>query len=280
MSIKHLSSLFLYNNILWRCFTAITLLTGISHPLSPVSQFLFMPAHAWQNTAGFAPQTYKDSYQYGSGIFFAAYNLTLYTEPDSQAKKLATIKWQQQDSTVHLVYDNGHTASLQSDRLFFCFYPKLNIAMMAVVSTTDDGWAEVVYDQKTHKTAWVQLRPDEEQPKKKAEDAEPAHFNVYQTWVEFMRLNAKSTGVYWLSGVSSYQRSLRMSDLDNAKILPVTIIRKMQIRHVRGNWLLVEVEDLQGQHPIGWVRWRDEEGNLLAFPNLSGGHLPVVTVGF
>jgi hypothetical protein len=43
---------------------------------------------------------------------------------------------------------------------------------------------------------------------------------------------------------------------------------------------LVEVLDFERNMPIGWIRWRDEDGNLLAFPNLSGDRLPIVTTAY
>lgn len=233
---------------------------------------------------GFAPQSYKSGYTYGSGVYFAPYRFTLYAEPKESATVIGEFRWGQrnQSNTVDIIRPNVDHTTTYANRVFFCFYSDLNVAMMAVTGDTDNGWVEVIYDQEKRKTAWVKLKPEESKPVGSAksdskENTEPAHFGVYQTWLEFMKLNAKASGIYWLSGVSEYQRSVRTADDDGAKLISVTIIREMKVRHVRGNWLLVEVLDFERNMPIGWVRWRDDNGELMAFPNISGQHLPIVT---
>src|SRR5690606_12484385 len=147
----------------------------------------------------------------------------------------------------------------------FCFYPEMDVAMMAVVNDTDTGWAEVIYDQRRNKTGWVKLLHSSEAAEATAEPSpletgaddpfsrlasrppanRPAHMGVYQTWLDFMKLNAKAHGIYWLTGVSQYHRSVRMSDDDKAKLIPLTIVRDLKVKHLRGNWLLVEVLDFE-----------------------------------
>ena len=41
--------------------------------------------------------------------------------------------------------------------------------------------------------------------------------------------------------------------------------------------MLVEVLDFERNTPIGWVRWRDHDGNLMVFPNITSDRLPVMT---
>ena len=35
---------------------------------------------------------------------------------------------------------------------------------------------------------------------------------------------------------------------------------------IKGNWMLVSVLDIEKRTKIGWLKWRDEDGKLLAFP--------------
>ncbi|WP_373532000.1 hypothetical protein [Vampirovibrio sp.] len=247
------------------------------------------PAFALRNGYGFAPQKYQNGYTYGNGIYFAPYRFTVYTEPKTDAPAIGTFRWSHQTAgnTISVFSANGDEHSVYADHTFFCFYPQLDVAMMAVVGDTDDGWVEIVYDQAGHKTGWVQAKAPSTEAEgttsvanPKSPSPEPVHFGLYQTWLEFMKLNAKASGIYWLSGVKEYNRSIRSSDADEAKMVPVTIIRDLKVRHLRGNWLLVEVLDFQRNTPIGWVRWRDDDGNLMVFPNISGKHLPIVTTTF
>lgn len=244
---------------------------------------------AARNGFGFAPQRYQSGYTYGNGIYFAPYRFTVYTEPSEASKVIGEFRWSRTtgSNSMDVFTPDGSHHTVYADRVFFCFYPELDVAMMAVTSDTDDGWVEVVYQQEGQKTGWVKTRDiasAEKAPKGTlsvaAGKTEPAHFGVYQTWLEFMKLNAKASGIYWLTGVKEYNRSIRSADTDEAKLIPVTIVRDLKVKHVRGNWLLVEVLDFERNTPIGWVRWRDDNGNLMVFPNISGQHLPIVTTAF
>ena len=113
--------------------------------------------------------------------------------------------------------------------------------------------------------------------KRAAEEGKTSHFGRYQSWLDFMKFNARAHGVYWLNGVSEYHRSIRYKDDDKASFIPVTVIRDLKVRHIRGNWMLVEVVDFERNTPIGWVRWRDHDGNLMVFPNITSDRLPVMT---
>jgi hypothetical protein len=242
------------------------------------------PAQAQLSSYGFAPQIYKDGVNYGNGIYFAPYVFTLYTQPDEHSPMVGEFHWSRKTNTNNISVNtaNAERRSIAADHVFFCFYPQLDVAMMAVTGENGDGWVEVVYDQTRKKTGWVHLKdsPKIASAPKQAlaplDTGEPLHFGVYQTWPEFMKLNAKSNGVYWTNGVKEYNRAIRTSDSDDAKIVPVTIIRNMKVKHLRGNWLLVEVLDFENNTPIGWIRWRDDDGNLMVFPNVNKQYRPVV----
>ncbi len=246
------------------------------------------PAQAASNGYGFGPQSYKDGDTFGNGVYFAPYDFTIYTQPDDTSPRIGQFHWSTRHRTnsVDVTDASGFRHTAAANRLFFCYYPELNVAMMAVTGDNDQGWIEVIYDQTGHKTGWIRLKqaPNTQVasgPKLAPLDTgEPEHFGIYQTWQEFMKLNAKASGVYWLSGVNEYNRSIRYADTDDAKLIPVTIIRDLKVKHVRGNWLLVEVLDFERNTPIGWVRWRDDNGNLMVFPNISGQHMPIVTTAY
>lgn len=255
---------------------------------------LFQSASAAQNSYGFSPQHYRGGYTYGNGVYFAPYVFTVYSKPDERAEPIAEFHWNRKtaQNAIDVTLPNGDHRSVYADHLFFCFYPQLDVAMLPVMSDSDNGWVEVMYDQTNHKTGWVHAKAPETTTTENQTTAaqadklpsfdkgEPAHFGVYQTWLEFMKLNAKADGIYWLSGVKEYNRSMRSADADDAKLIPVTIIRDLKVKHVRGNWLLVEVLDFERNTPIGWIRWRDDDGNLMVFPNISGQHLPIVITAY
>jgi hypothetical protein len=242
-------------------------------------------AQAQVNGYGFGPQTYKSGYNYGTGVYFAPHVFTLYSKPDEASPAIAEFHWNKKTtSSVDVTTPDGDKRVLNTDHMFVCFYPQLDVAMMAVTGDQDDGWVEVIYDQSGPRTGWVRIKETTPKTASKGDSlepldtGEPSHFGVYQTWQEFMKLNARVDGIYWLTGVKDYNRSIRSSDADDAKIYPITIIRDLKVKFVRGNWMMVEVLDFERNTPIGWVRWRDDDGNLMVFPNITGQHQqPIVT---
>jgi len=243
---------------------------GCPHRTSKTLLWLFaglliswlVPAFGDSNPYALIPQQFNDGTTYGDSIYFAPNQTRIYTAPSEDAPLLEEIDWTQasQRSLVK-IGPAGVKSNLPSTTPFFCFIPRLNMALMAVVNDNEAGWAEVVVNQQTHQTGWVH-------PAANPDEADAFHLNTVATWLDFMKVSARAHGIVWLSGVSQYQRSVRVADDDDAKMIDVLIVRDLKVRHIRGNWLLVEVLDFERNTPIGWIRWRDEEGRLLLFPNL------------
>lgn len=244
---------------------------------------------------GFSPKDYKNGVNYGNGVYFAPHHIKLYAKPDESSELVDELYWTSKQGAGHYaVASRLHNKYLSTKQVFICYYPDIDVAMMAAVSDStgneqddaanaDPVWAEVIYDQGAQKTAWVKLKasgsPSAESESEAPAKPEPQHMGLYETWLDFMRYNAKAHGIFWLGGVSQYNRSIRSKDDDKASFIQTTIIRDLKVKHVRGNWLLVEVLDFERNTPIGWVRWRDNDGNLMVFPNFSHEKQPIVMTG-
>lgn len=223
---------------------------------------------------GFGPKYYNSQQNFGNGIFFAPYQTQVFSAPDENSPLIDTFSWRADTRNLNTPIRSERTGqSLPAYKPFIAFYPQLEVAMMSVVGDTEDGWLEVIYDQERGKTGWVKCHA-------RQGEGSTSHFGTYQTWGDFMKYNAKAHGVYWLTGVNEYNRSIRTKSEDTAPLLPITVIRKMKVLHVRGNWMLVEVLDFERNTPIGWVRWRDNEGNLMAFPNIPQDAQQLMTTAF
>ncbi|MBY0405379.1 MAG: hypothetical protein K2X66_15875 [Cyanobacteria bacterium] len=235
---------------------------------------LLLPVEAYQ-TFGFGPQNYKNPLVYGEGVYFAPYEFKIYAEPDEKAKVVEGFRWSKNANSQGLL-SQVNEGVVPIDQVFLSYYPALDVAMMAVVSENGNGWAEVVYNQAQKKTGWVKL--ESETSKAEPQDtSRPKHFGKFQTWLDFMRFNSKINGVYWLNGVSQYNRMIRTTPDDAGKTLDITVIRSLKVKHIRGNWMLVEVLDFGNKTPMGWVRWRDEEGRLMVFTNFTKAKSGVFT---
>ena len=38
---------------------------------------------------------------------------------------------------------------------------------------------------------------------------------------------------------------------------------------LRGNWMLVTIVDIGNEPKVGWIKWRNEDGTLMIFPNID-----------
>lgn len=216
---------------------------------------------------GFGPSRYPSPQPIGQGIYFAPKEVTLYEQPTFKAPIVERLSWTEQAKRA--VFSKTQNRPVLARSCFLAFYPQLSLAVLPVIQETADGWVEVYYPMGYETTAWVPLKATLQAQEPDALNNEPPHAGVYQTWFEFMRLNAKANGIYWLDGVDTYDQAIRSKPEDTAMLVPTKVIKRMRVMHVRGNWVLVEVVDFDKQKPIGWLRWRDEEGNLMMFPNFS-----------
>lgn len=251
---------------------ALLALAGMQLPVASVAQ-----AAKGMPPFGFSPQQYQNTLTYGIGVYFAPPTLTLYATPEDTQPPVDVIQWTPDSRSVQ-VFSHTRQQPVPASTLFLSYYPTLRMAAMAVVSDNGAGWAEVVADQRTGKTAWVKLR---EKLMPEADQGQwPRHLAQFQPWLDFIKYNTVASGVYWLNGVSSYDRAPRMRPEDGSKFVEIQIVRRLNVKFARGNWLLVEVMDLDRTTPIGWVRWRDDAGRLMVFPNFSGQSTPILLGGF
>lgn len=246
----------------------------------------FVPLGLAQPVQGFSPSRYETTLNYGTGVYFAPYETRIYQEPRDDSPLVDVLTWGRSNNVSAsslTVFSKVRKIPIRATHVFLSFFPALDVAIMAVLQENGAGWAEVLYDQPQHKTGWVKLGEvtvPESMQTAVANRQLPTHFGQFQSWIDFMKLNAKANGIYWLEGVSSYDQSLRTAPEDTAKLVDVTMIKKIKVRHVRGNWLLVEVLDFGRTMPMGWIRWRDEEGRLMVFTNFTGEFTPVVMSSF
>lgn len=225
-----------------------------------------LPLLSLANYGDFGPAHYPNNLTYGIGVYFAPEDIPLYKNPHD-TQPIDVLHWSPKTSNTNpTVYSEVAHFSLPAKNTFIAFYPTLHVAMMPVVSDDGTGWVEVMVDQTKKATAWVPLRDD--LPAILTEN-KPKHYGHFQVWLDFMKFNSKAAGFYWLTGVDDYTRALRMAPRDDAKIIELLVVRHMNVKHIRGNWLLVEAVDFDRSTPIGWIRWRDKNGRLLLFPNLE-----------
>jgi hypothetical protein len=224
----------------------LTLFLGLFIFISPVKALF----------TGFGPEEYPGWKQWGIGVYFAPQKITIYTEPDLNSPRVEELTW-----NYARVQINSATGTIVTpEHVFVSFYPYKYIAIMSVVDDTEN-WAKVIYDHKHNLQGWVYLK----------EDIPKTEYNSfvgnYFTWLQFIQNVAQKNLLYFIPGVPKKMRMLRSAPNDDAKPVSYEMksIKNIQFKYMRGNWILVKVVDYYSNAPIGWLRWRTDDGKLLMF---------------
>jgi hypothetical protein len=226
--------------------------------LAVVCSYAPLPALA---TTGYAPQAKSENWRFGQGVWYAPKAFTLYHQPKLTAPVLANVSFSPQSEQTLL--DSTHQVNVPAKQCMLAFYPALHLGLMTVVGDAEDGhWLEVVWNHQTGETGWVEM----------SAPFTPGYLpkpGMFQTWLEFMTTHGKPAGTHWLTGVADSIKELHSQPDDYAKTIPSFYMQRLNLLHVKGNWMLMQGLDLERNSPIGWVRWREEDGKLLLFPNLD-----------
>ncbi|OGI21609.1 MAG: hypothetical protein A2287_08600 [Candidatus Melainabacteria bacterium RIFOXYA12_FULL_32_12] len=192
---------------------------------------------------------YSDSVSYyGIGVYFAPKEFAIYSEPDEESPIIEKINWNNFGV-------NSLTKELSSRNVFISFIPSKNIGIMSAIDDTEN-WCQVVYDQKTGAKGWVKI-------------TDSARF---MTWMEFMSKYGKANDVYLFLDLPEEYRQIYTAPHEKAQILNMYPYSpdNVKLKFIKGNWMLVKVVDFSKTNThIGWIRWRNDEGKIFAFPNLK-----------
>ena len=58
-------------------------------------------------------------------------------------------------------------------------------------------------------------------------------------------------------------------DLSSRVLEQINYPKFVNFTVIRGNWMLASINDNAKQTKIGWFKWRNDDGTLNMFPNLS-----------
>ena len=126
-----------------------------------------------------------------------------------------------------------------------------------VVVGSYDGLAKMSVDvknQETGETGWV-YNPD-----KKA----------FMTYKGLFYRYGKKYGIRFFNDLTEDEKVLYSREDITSKILDkINYPRFVTFTVIRGNWLLATVNDRTKQPKVGWFNWRNDNGTLNMFPNLS-----------
>lgn len=191
---------------------------------------------------------YMDSVKYfGIGVYFAPEETLVYSEPNENSKLAELIQWNKLGVKAYPV-------SLSSSQAFIAFLPEKKIALFSVISDTDDFY-EIIYNHTTGAKGWI---------KKESSDK-------FLTWFEFMNKYGKKNGLYLFADLPEHHKIVHTGPGEDSQIIENCFYYPtgIKLKFIRGNWMLVRIIDYNKQAPIGWIRWRSDDGKIFLFPDLD-----------
>lgn len=175
------------------------------------------------------------------GLYQADKELVLYSHPDSNSNMIKKMEFSYEPETM-------------PDGVFAVLINEKNLGYLYVTDIGDEGWVEVIYDKYTGAKGWVHT----------------ADAMQFQPWRNFYNLYGRKYGLRFLKDAPEDLEVLRAKPEDLSQIVSkFNYVKQIKLTVIRGNWALVSVMDLDKTPKTGYMKWRDKDGTIYAFPNIK-----------
>ena len=198
--------------------------------------FLLLPALA--DTAPFYTNSIPKS---AIGLFQTGDSLTVYSEPDINSGKLKT-------------FDFSYNPETMPDSVFALLLNEKKLGFIYVTDISDDGWVQILSDKLTGEKGWV-----------KTED----RFQ-FLPWINFYNMYGRKYGLRLMKNAPDSVEILHAKSDDLSQNLSkLNYVKQIKVISIRGNWALVNAYDIDKIPKTGYLKWRNEDGTIYAFPNIK-----------
>ena len=175
------------------------------------------------------------------GLYQTDSELVMFSHPDANSEEIKKMKFSYNPETM-------------PDGVFAVLLNEKKLGFLYVTDIGDEGWVEVIYDKKTGAKGWVQTK-DQMQ---------------FLPWRNFYNLYGKKYGLRLLKDVPVDIEVLKAKSEDLSQtVAKLNYVKQIKLTVIRGNWALVSVMDLDKIPKTGYLKWRNTDGTIYAFPNIK-----------
>ena len=199
--------------------------------------------------ADVTPQYLSSVAHFGIGVAQIDKNIKIYEKPDVNSKMQAQIIWDEKGD----LFCKNTKMKCEAKDIFLGFAPSNNAAILSVEDENNE-WINICYNQRHRLFGWV----------KKSE------YTKYLSWGEFLISYGKKYGMYLFRDVpKEYKRLYSAPDNESACVDSFFLATHIEPWLMRGNWILVKVENYDDKQKTGWLRFRGDDGRFFGFVNLK-----------
>lgn len=174
------------------------------------------------------------------GLFQTGDSITLYSSPDTNSKIKKIVKFSYNPETM-------------PDNMFAVLFNEKKLGFLYVSDIGDDNWVEVIYNKQTGAKGWLQ-----------AEDK-----FQFLPWINFYNMYGRKYGLRKMKDAPESIDILRAKSDDLSQgVGKMNYVKKIRLTAIRGNWALVSVVDLDKIPKTGYMKWRNSDGAIYAFPDI------------
>lgn len=195
--------------------------------------------------ADVAPYYINSLKRYGIGFTKVQSPLVMRLEPKSDGKILETLTFD---------YNNHASCQINKERceiddIFAQYSTSRKLAFLTTLDATQD-WNMVCFNQtQTPVCGWV-------------EEEKNKYYNLSEFFDEF----GKKYGVYLFKDLKKADKVLYSAPLKETNSTgSIEIPRYISPWLIRGNWMLVKVNDFEGKAKTGWIQFRGTDNKLRLF---------------
>ena len=175
------------------------------------------------------------------GMYQTGDNLTIFSEPEA-------------NSNIIKKFEFKYTSETMPDSVFAVLLNEKKLGFLYVSDIGDEGWVEVIYDKKTGAKGWV-LTEDRFQ---------------FLPWLSFYNMYGRKYGLRILKDAPEEINALKSkSDDFSQTVATLNYIKQINLTAIRGNWALVSAFDIDKTPKTGYLKWREKDGTIYAFPNIK-----------
>ena len=175
------------------------------------------------------------------GLYQTDEEISLYSHPEANSKIIKKMSFSYKPETM-------------PDSVFAVLINEKKLGFLYVSDIGDEGWVEVIYDKRTGAKGWVQTQ-DRMQ---------------FLPWLNFYNLYGRKYGLRIMKNAPKEIEELRAKSEDLSQIVAkFNYVKQIKLTVIRGNWALVSVQDLDETPKTGYLKWREKDGTIYAFPNIK-----------